>query len=369
MHRPCLNPAVASLASIAALASTSLAQSPPPGRDFDWATITHPGNLSFPGNLNNPKWQGTWEGRGRVDYTYRIAKGEVSTAQWTEFVNTFSTQSGFPTFLWGRHSFAEAWGVWWGADPDPTYQGPGTRWVYGDRGDWPVQQISWRDAALYCNWLHNGKSSDPSSLWDGAYDTSTWSTVGIGNWTVTDAVEHRPDARFWMPTLDEWMKAVFYDPNRYGAGHEGWWKYVNSSDSPPVPGLPGEPGATTSGGLPFNYPEPWGIISVPLGAYAGQVSPWGLLDTGSGASEWLQDPVWSVVSPGRLLARRIGGSYAGDFAYLDNSQAGWFENYYVWDFGLGTGARLASAIPAPATLVILVSWGVLLARPTRSGRR
>lgn len=59
--------------------------------DFDWVTIGAVGNEPYLGD--SPFGPDYAYGRGRVDYEYRIGRTEVTTGQWLEFVNTFSTQS------------------------------------------------------------------------------------------------------------------------------------------------------------------------------------------------------------------------------------------------------------------------------------
>lgn len=86
----------------------------------------------------------------------------------------------------------------------------------------PVIGLNWRVSAMYCNWLHNGKQNTLESLQSGAYDVSTFHTNPDG--TFTDQITRSPGATFWIPSLDEWIKAVHYDPNRYGPGKGGWWE-------------------------------------------------------------------------------------------------------------------------------------------------
>lgn len=203
----------------------------------------------------------------------------------------------------------------------------------------PVFGLSWRDAAMYANWMHNDRNSDPASLWGGAYGTSTWNDHPATQFT--DQLTHEPGARFWIPTLDEWMKATFYDPNRHGDGSGGWWRYCSSSDDPPVPGLPGVPGATTSAGI--DLPD-LTVFDLPLGSYPSALSPWGLLDTSSGAAEWLEDN-FSVVG---LRERGVGGSWAGDLHYEVEAHAAGFSSQYLATGSL-TSIRPASIVPSPGS--------------------
>ena len=93
--------------------------------------------------------------------------------------------------------------------------------------------ITWRTAAKFSNWLHNDKASSIAALQDGAYDTSTFTTNP--NQTFNDQLTHHPVAKFWIPTLDEWIKAAHYDPNRYGPGEGGYWEYKTAAMSLPSP--------------------------------------------------------------------------------------------------------------------------------------
>jgi hypothetical protein len=89
-----------------------------------------------------------------------------------------------------------------------------------------VGNISRRNAAMYCNWLHNDKSTDRSAFLDGAYDVSTFTYTPFG--AFNDQITRHTTARYWIPSWDEWLKAAHHDPNRHGPGQEGWWFWSNS---------------------------------------------------------------------------------------------------------------------------------------------
>ncbi|MCC6320091.1 MAG: SUMF1/EgtB/PvdO family nonheme iron enzyme [Phycisphaerales bacterium] len=248
-----------------------------PDYGFDWVTI---------GDVNNPAYTGPGSpdhrnypvGRGSVGYEYRISRTEITTLQWMEFLNTFITQPGVD-------AFSRAWQrpLHWGGVPTNNPNGPGILYLldplYPRAADQPVAGISWRQAARFCNWLQSGKSSSLDALVTGAYDTTTWSG-GPGTGTpATDAERHLPGARFWIPTIDEWIKAAHYDPAKYGAGQGGYWQYPNRSDLAPVPGLPGMGEANI--GTEF-----W---EVPVGSYPMTRSAFGLLDLAGGVAEWSED--------------------------------------------------------------------------------
>lgn len=306
--------------------------------DFEWVTIGDAGNAPYTG----PDPLGAFAtGRGQVNYEYRIAKHEVTTAQWAEFVNTFSASH----LSIANDLLPGSWGAWY----DPDYSGPGERFVYApqDAMD-PVLSIDWRTASRYVNWLNNGKSSDPTSLEFGAYDTSTYTRNADGS--LNDQRAHSAGADFWIPTLDEWMKAAHWDPNRYGPGAGGYWLYSHSSDVAPVPGLPGI--GETSVGI-----GDLGWFGIPLGAYPDVQSPWGLLDTSGAASEWVEE--W--MSDRYRLAKGGYAGYTGD-ASIDHIAYGFGGHPSSAGF---TGLRLASRVPAPGTIFVMAPCLVLAIRRRR----
>lgn len=311
---------------------------PPPDYDFDWAEI---------GSLNNKGYDrddpfDQIVGRGSVPYGYRISKMETTTAQWVEYVNTFSTQSNDLSFF--------SVPMHWGGEADPTYSGPGVRWR--PRAGWANAEnvalggVSWREAARYCNWLHNGKQATLESLETGAYDTSTWG-YGPGR-TFTDEERHLPGAKFWIPTVDEYLKAAFYDPVL-----DHWWLHPNATDDP-------TPNDQTSADDRNAGPERWMLF--PLGMYPDTQSPWGLLDLSGGGSEWNEDWLYGEpidrVARGSVLGQGPDGTLYSDPAYALSSGPPDVHWYYT--------IRLASAIPAPCSSAFVLGFAPLAWRRRRT---
>lgn len=342
---------VAILVPILGVADSLSAQGPVPDYDFDWVTIGAVGNAPFlranPGTDRIPV--------GSVSYAYRMSRLEITTSQWMEFMNTFLARADPPPFV------GPSGPTFWGASPDPNYHGPGRRWVLSDLPDsamFPVAGITWREAAMYCNWLNNNKGTDLSAVADGAYDISTFSTNP--DRSFNDQQTHNPGARFWIPTLDEEIKAFYYDPDRYGPGEGGYWQYSNSSDVPPIPGPPGE-GETNAGFSLPNFEE----LHIPLGAYPDVQSPWGLLDTSGATTEHME---WIFPSE-RPERRGAEGSWAGtlpgEAAVLDQIDSSVsFSPDLRFAF---SGFRVASAVPAPtAGAIALIGSSILCLRRRRS---
>jgi formylglycine-generating enzyme required for sulfatase activity len=344
------------LASGAGLFAAALVSPPAladvdPRSGVDFVTISSPGNapINDPGAPSNSRAQG----RGRVDYEYKIGRTEVTTAQWVEFLDSYARQpSPHPFWSWDGPIF-------WG--------GSGNEFSSFRVGDGPnaarlpVTGITWRMAAMYCNWLHNGKGSSPNALVTGAYDTTTWGDLP-GNFGFTDAPRRLPGAQYYIPTLDEQLKATYYDPHRFGQDQPGYWTWRNSSTGPGISGPPGV-GTTSNAWVDPNFPfSEW---SIPLGAYPSSLSPWGLLDTSGGASEWLED-VLSV--DGVPTYRRNVGSNAGPSSTLaaDSLHSG-IGGDAPYVRSSTQGLRIGAIVPAPGCgalgAVLMISFGA--ARPRR----
>ncbi len=305
---------------------------------FAFSLIDSPGNATF-SSTNRPPWYPV-QGRGSVGYSYGLARTEVTTEQWIGFANTFSTQGGSFT------NFAQP--IRWGAQRDPTYTGPGQRWRLDpsnpNAAAVPVWGINWRESAMLCNWLHNGRSSDPASLTHGAYETSTFGFPDNDFFNgFTDQIIRSPGAQFWIPSLDEWIKGAFYDP-----AQQRWWASHYGSDTPPVSGLPGTPGTQTTSGLPYGSSST--DYYIPLNAYETQ-SPYGLLSTSGGPHEWFEDAVGPSAATGlptyRLFYGNGGTSLDNDLIYF----AGFTGDLPTG--GASNSFRVAT-VPEPGAMFVLM---------------
>ncbi|MCX5690331.1 MAG: SUMF1/EgtB/PvdO family nonheme iron enzyme [Planctomycetota bacterium] len=316
---------------MALCASAAWAQPDPSGIDF--ITIGDAGNIGYNGFAG-----GSVMGRGRVDYEYRLGRTEVTTAQWMEFYNTFGGRGlGITTPL--------RWGARFTGNPERWYELSDVP----NAADIPARGMSWRTCAMYCNWLCNGKSSDASAIANGAYDISTFGYVGQN---YTDQETHNADARYWIPTYDEWIKAAYYDPNKSGPGQAGWWTVTpNRSETRLIYDVPGV-GQANAGFFFSNRSE----YLIPLGAYPQTFSPWGMIDAAGGTSEFLE----SSTSVSGLRLRMAKGSSAGG-GLLDARTLDYISGYGT-PFPSETdelyGLRVAAIVPNLGTVSVLM-FGVL----------
>lgn len=280
-------------------------------------------NASYPYHETVPA-----ERDGSVDHAFRIGRYEISSQQWGEFflaANQVAINTG--------QSIPHV--------SNPTFMGSGNNLMA------PVGGITWRTAAIFCNWLHNDRALTRAAFMNGAYDVSTFGYVN-GN-IFTDQAAHHPGARFWIPTGDEMVAAHHYDPNRNGMGQGGWWQYNLSSDTRPVYGpagvmINGQPTQANSGWLPDDYPG-MGLpfpFAVSLGAFPDSQSPWGLLDAAGGTSEWTESVYFAGI-PYVMLH----GSAAASGAFGNDFVAGYTAGLPS-SGSFGWGFRIAAAVPSPS---------------------
>ena len=312
--------ALAAMAALAACASRSAAQS----YDFDWATIGDQGNRDTREEETpwNPKLR-----IGGVDYEYRIARNKLTVHDQLEFVRAYAP------YYEGRINHRDFLGHWLIATPDG-FRG----WVFDVKAgaEGYAASLTWEMAARYCNWLHNGKTDEKAAFENGAYDTSTFY---YADGRYQHQAEHNPDAKFWLPTIDEYAKAAYWDPAKNG-GEGGYWRNPDGGDETLIAGLP-EDGGETIGDLYYGdgFFGAWDINQYPHVR-----SPWGLLDISGTMPDWLE----TYSDPGRG-SRVLGGSLAHDIFYssLDRIDS-WDSRDPDSPWG---GLRLATTVPSSGGVV------------------
>jgi len=283
MHRS-LAALVIVLVSVAIPSSAQAHADIPPDYGLQWATIGAPGNEAAPVGFNG-------RASGRVDYEYRITKTKVTNGQWVDFLNSYAKYySGRPNDTGLTGGFAN-----YNAGEPYTISAYFRNWA---------TTPSFQMAARYCNWLHNDKRDDRAAFESGAYDLSTFTTNPDGS--RNDQIAHSAGAKFWIPTLDEWIKAAYFDPARYGSGSAGYWLYPYQSDLPPIPGEPGV-GTTNAGIVTTNWGE--------LGLYYNATGPWGLLDVSGGGRECTETVMTEFPGIAFDRSRCTVGTYAGSDQY------------------------------------------------------
>jgi hypothetical protein len=171
---------------------------------LDFVTVGNPGNANDTHG----------DGYGAVDYAYAIGKYEVTAGQYTAFLNGVAA-----TDTYGLYN-TNMWSSGYGCKIERSgTSGSYTYSVAADRANRPVNYVSFWDAARFVNWLHNDQGNG---------DTESGAYVNVGKQST---FTRSADAKYWIPTENEWYKAAYYDPNKSGGA--GYWDYPTSNDSEP----------------------------------------------------------------------------------------------------------------------------------------
>ena len=220
---------------------------------------------------------------GKVDYVFEIGKYQITNSQYADFLNATTAYSD----PYGLYSVNMESGLFGGIK---RIQKDG-RYFYEpfeEYADLPVVYVSWFDAARYCNWLHYGKPETGKSVLgttEGNFETGAYNTSLFSPGRDIQKVEtHNPGARYWLPTLDEWNKAAYFDPLKDGIG--GYWLYPTQSDTKPqaVP-PPGDRFSANYYDFKWAAPAPY---LTPVGSYRYATSYYGTFDQGGNIWEWVE---------------------------------------------------------------------------------
>lgn len=341
-----LIPALLASLSLAAPAAGGAAGGAPSDSGITFKTIGSPGNepinpfsLGLGGFINADI--------GQVDYTYRMAETVLTHGQWLEFVVAYA-----PIFE-AAHGPAIDHASFTSALIIKSDSAPGGFTVFDSNYVNSPARPSFLYAARYCNWLHNGKVNE-----EWAFDTGAYDLAGFKDGNPLDDVVHEPDAKYWLPSVHEYTKAMYFDPDKNGEGLGGYWLYPDASDDPLIPGLPGE-GGETNAGLGEDFAYQW----FPVGSYPDVQTPWGLLDASGASGAILEEngQVWGI------LNGKLGHKGSTGQSPLTNDA---IPNFFGKSpFSAGGSVRVASAIPCPSSIAPMLVAPVLWLRRSRECAR
>ena len=282
-------------------------------------------------------------GYGSVAYTYRMGKYDVTAAQYCQFLNAVATQSDpfglYNPSMAGGPGSAACGITRTGSEGNYSYSTTLSGYAVNN-SNFPVNYVSWGDAARFANWLANGQ---PAGVTQGAGTTETGSYTLNG--AIDDsnlmAVTRNSGARYVIPTEDEWYKAAYYDPNKPGGA--GYWLYPTRSDTAPSNVL--DPNGTNNAN--YNWTDPNNGLTV-VGAFAGTPGPFGTYDVGGDVSQWNEANVYGY------RGARGGWFSSFDAVYLDTSFRA--KGIPTGEGSIG-GFRIVE-IPEPGSIALL-SFGIL----------
>lgn len=267
---------------------------------IDFVNIGHAGNAS------------DTNGYGAVSYDYRMGTYEISQDAITK-----ATASGLANVTAG------AW-----------------------TGSQPAANITWYEAAAFVNWLNTstGKTAAYNLAWNGsAWSMNLWSSEQAWQTGGENLFRHK-DAYYFLPSLDEWYKAAYYDPDKSGGA--GYWTYATGSNTAPTEVASG----TAIGSAVYNQVFGQGPAVI---TNAGGLSPYGTMGQGGNVWEWNEsaydspndDPTWD-----RWLRGGAWYNLADNLQSSDINSSGPASDHTV------IGFRVAS-IPEPSAALLLIVVG------------
>jgi formylglycine-generating enzyme required for sulfatase activity len=305
---------------------------------IDFVTVGDPGNAGDAVTFKNKTLN-----VGQVDYGYRIGKYEITNAMWYYFEQVVTNGS--------------------------------SSWTLNDNK--PVAGRTLGDAMRFVNMLHNLATNGSFSTESGVYKMGN---PALGQspyiaymwdeyyqWENPDGTKNpyrHKDAKYFLPSRDEWYKAAYY---KGGSPNVGYWDYATQSDILPITEGP------SLGSNSANYG--WMSSQGPgtftdVGSYPNSVSAYGTLDQNGNASEWTEptingDIISSQIDNGSYLDM-YGGNWYLSGAYLrdpfSNSSFGVVNTVRIDQLGFRVASVKESVTKAP----VFSLGGKYLTSPTQA---
>lgn len=304
---------------------------------MDWSTVGNAGNAADPTT-----------GFGAVGYEYRIGAYEVTNAQYAAFLNAVALSD--PNGLYNTNMGSNARGGITRSGSDGSY----TYSVKPNMGDKPVNYVSWYDAARMSNWMTNGQGS-------GGTESGVYTLTGPTSISAITRDLSNPNQVF-IPTEDEWYKAAYHQPFAQGGDSDDYWLYATMSNSVPTVASatsigdvanPGQSVVNYLSGADWNGQN--GNVTT-VGS-AGSTSFYGAFDMNGNVWEWNETLIGS--------SRGLRGGSFGDGVEIVLRSTFRNDDFFPTLESNWSGFRLASPVPGPGSVALVVVGAPLLARRRR----
>jgi formylglycine-generating enzyme required for sulfatase activity len=149
---------------------------------------------------------------GRTDSFYRISKYEITNAQYIQFLKAVATIDDRNLYD-SRMSSDVMGGI------DQIELGP-SDYDYSlkdNMANKPVNFVNFISTIRFINWMHNGASSSvEESYVDQTIDTGAYNVIPNG--VDTYIISKQRYRKYWLPSIDQWHKAAYFEPINISAG-------------------------------------------------------------------------------------------------------------------------------------------------------
>jgi len=270
--------------------------------EIEFVTIGDPGNVADTTGDPNPA--------GSVAYEYRIGKYEIPEHV-IRRANAQSELNGDPLGI-----------------------------TIDERGpNKPATRASWFEAAQFVNWLNTSTGNTPAYKFNDQDEFQLWEAGDAG--FDSNNRFRNSQATYFLPSIDEWYKAAFYDP-----ATDSYFDYPTGSNEVPIPVESG----TALGTAVWN--QLVGPADIEL---AGGSSPFGTVAQGGNVLEWLESPlsgdVEEIPSPDVRARRGDDWGLAINGTGMSSLNAGIAR--LASSGGSPNGFRIAAIVPEPATSTMI----------------
>lgn len=227
---------------------------------------------------------------GQVATTFRMAKYEVTIADYVAFLNAVAKRGDGANAtviasLYDERMATDTTIAGIARSGSGTEAAPYVYLVIGDR-EKPIAYIDWFSAARFANWMHNGATAT-ADIESGAYNLAG----GFSPYVTRES-----GAKWWIPSHDEWFKAAYY---KGGSTSAGYWMFPTRSDTACE--------TTPSTGTNHANSLQLGVYAVTqattldatqnyltaVGTYNSSPGPYGTFDQGGNLEEWTDDVLYS----------------------------------------------------------------------------
>jgi formylglycine-generating enzyme len=273
--------------------------------------------------IDNPGNAADSNGRGAVGYKYRMGVNEVSRGM----IDAYNAMGGGPALTMS----------------DMTSTG-------GNGANRPATGVSWNEAARFVNWLNTSRGFSVAYKFTtgGANDNVVQWNSGDAGYNASNPFRNS-NAYYYIPNLNEWYKAAYYDPNAAG-GAGAYWDYATGSNTAPT----AVAGGTASGTAV--YAQSFGAGPADVGN-AGGLSPYGTMGQNGNVHEWTES--YSTQSGGEVWRAYTGGTWSMSASVLATTTL----NTAADSESFSRGFRVA-AVPEPSgfLMAFMVMAGLMLRR-------